>query len=79
MFGDAFCTIATVRYQVDAKPGPQHHRAFIQFENVSDELRGPLMRIRQMLPGDPFDESHVSSFIVRVEKEDNTLRTHCRM
>jgi len=46
---------------------------------VSDELRGPLMRIRQMLPGDPFDESHVSSFIVRVEKEDNTLRTHCRM
>jgi outer membrane protein assembly factor BamA len=64
---------ATVRYEVDVKPGPQYHLAFVKFENVSDELRGHLMRIWQMLPGDPFDESYVSSFIVRAEKEDAAL------
>ena len=31
------------------------------------------MRVWQMLPGDAFDESYVSTFIVRAQKEDPVL------
>jgi hypothetical protein len=31
------------------------------------------MRVWQMLPGDPFDESYVASFIVKAETEDPAL------
>jgi outer membrane protein insertion porin family len=78
------CTIAphpefdeasgTVNYTVDIDSGPVYHLAFVKFENVSDELRARLMRIWQMLPGDPFNESYVSNFIARVQKEDPGLQ-----
>ena len=65
---------SSVNYTVDVNPGPVYHLAFVKFENVSDELRSRMMRIWQMLPGDPFDESYVSSFIVRLQKEDPALQ-----
>ena len=64
----------TVNYTVEVNPGPIYHLAFVKFENVSDELRGRMMRIWQMLPGDPFDEGYVSGFIVRLQKEDPGLQ-----
>jgi outer membrane protein assembly factor BamA len=67
-------TAGAVNYTVEINPGPVYHLAFVKFENVSDELRSRMMRVWQMLPGDPFDESYVSSFIVRVQKEDPGLQ-----
>jgi outer membrane protein insertion porin family len=63
----------TVNYTVEVEPGPVYHLAFVKFENVSDELRSRLMRVWQMLPGDPFDESYVSNFIYEAQKEDPVL------
>jgi outer membrane protein assembly factor BamA len=64
---------ATVSYTVQVDPGPVYHLAFVKFDNVSDELRSRLMHIWQMLPGDPFDESYVASFIYKAQKEDPVL------
>ncbi len=64
----------TVSYTVGINPGPVYHLAFVKFENVSDEMRSRLMRVWQMLPGDPFDESYVSNFVVRAQKEDPVLQ-----
>jgi len=62
-----------VNYNVDVVPGPVYRLEFVKFENVSDELRVRLMRIWQMLPGDPFDESYVSGFVLKAQKEDPIL------
>jgi outer membrane protein insertion porin family len=64
----------TVSYTVDINPGPVYHLAFVKFENASDELRSRLMRSWQMLPGDVFDESYVSNFLVKAEKDDPVLQ-----
>jgi len=66
-------TTGTVNYTVDVNPGAVYHMAFVRFENVSDELRVRLMRVWQMLPGDPFDESYLSGFVLRAQKEDPAL------
>ncbi len=59
---------------MDINPGPIYHLAFVKFDNVSDDLRRLLMRSWQMLPGDPFDESYVSNFIVKAQKDDPVLQ-----
>jgi outer membrane protein assembly factor BamA len=64
----------SVNYTVEVNPGPVYHLAFVKFENVSDELRVRMMRIWQMLPGDPFDEGYASGFIARLYKEDPALQ-----
>jgi outer membrane protein assembly factor BamA len=64
---------STVNYTVAIHPGPVYHLAFVKFDNVSDDLRSRLMRIWQMLPGDPFDETYVSSFVVNAQKNDPVL------
>ncbi|MFZ1086384.1 MAG: hypothetical protein WAN35_15590 [Terracidiphilus sp.] len=63
----------TVNYSVEIAPGPVYHLAFVKFEGVSDDLRSHLMRVWQMLPGDPFDASYVSSFILKAQKDDPVL------
>ena len=64
---------STVNYNVEIDPGPVYHLAFVKFENVSDELRSRLMRVWQMLPGDPFDENYVSNFGGQARKDDPVL------
>jgi outer membrane protein insertion porin family len=64
----------TVSYTVEINPGPVYHLAFVKFDNASDELRSRLMRSWKMLPGDIFDESYVSNFIVKAEKDDPVLQ-----
>ena len=64
----------TVSYTVDIAPGPVYHLAFVKFENVSDQVRSLLMRSWQMLPGDPFDENYVSTFLIRVQKDQPALQ-----
>ena len=65
---------ATVSYTVDVDPGPVYHLAFVKFDNVSDELRTHLIHYWEMMPGDPFDESYVANFIVKVQQQDPALR-----
>jgi outer membrane protein insertion porin family len=64
----------TVSYSVDIDPGPVYHLAYVKFENATDELRSRLMRSWQMLPGDPFDATYVSNFIVKAENADPPLQ-----
>jgi outer membrane protein assembly factor BamA len=65
---------ATVAYTVDVDPGTVYHLAFVKFDNVSDELRSHLIRYWEMMPGDPFDESYVATFIIRAQQQDPDLR-----
>ena len=67
-------TAGTVNYTVDAVPGEQYHLGLIKFDNVSDSMRSLLMRNWQMMPGDPFDESYVSNFILLAQKSDPVLQ-----
>jgi len=65
---------ATVNYTVDVEPGPVYHLGFVKFDNVSDALRTMLIRYWQLLPGDPFDESYVGDFILKVQDQDPALK-----
>lgn len=64
----------TVSYTVDLNPGSVYHLALLKFDNVSDDLRKLLMRNWQMFPGDPFDESYVSGFILKAQTSDPVLQ-----
>jgi outer membrane protein assembly factor BamA len=64
----------TVSYSVDVEPGPVYHLGFVKFDNVSDELRTLLIRNWQMMPGDVFDESYVSNFLVKAQQQDPVLK-----
>ena len=37
-------------------------------------MRGRLMRVWQMLPGDPFDESYVANFVIRAGRKTILMR-----
>lgn len=63
-----------VNYTVELNPGPVYHLGLLKFENVSDDLRKLLMRNWQMFPGDPFDESYVSGFILKAQTSDPVLQ-----
>jgi outer membrane protein assembly factor BamA len=63
-----------VNYTVEVNPGPVYHLALLKFDNVSDELRKLLMRNWQMFPGDPFDDSYVSNFIMKAQTSDPVLQ-----
>jgi hypothetical protein len=62
-----------VNYTVEIQTGPVYHLGFVKFDNVSDQMRSLLMRYWQMMPGDPFDESYVASFIVKAQQADPVL------
>ena len=67
-------TAGTVNYVIDAVAGPVYHLGLLKFENVSDSMRALLMRSWQMMPGDPFNESYVSTFLYMAEKNDPVLQ-----
>jgi outer membrane protein assembly factor BamA len=64
---------ATVNYTIEIDSGPVFHFASVKFENVTEGLRNRLMRVWQMLPGDPFDESQLPGFLARAQKQDPVL------
>lgn len=63
-----------VNYSVDVNPGAVYHLALIKFDNVSDDLRKLLMHNWQLMPGDPFDQTYVSTFLLKQQLEDPVLR-----
>jgi outer membrane protein assembly factor BamA len=64
----------TVSYTADVDPGPVYHLGFVKFDNVSEGLRTLLIHNWEMMPGDPFDENYVASFIFKVQQQDPVLR-----
>ena len=63
-----------VNYTVEVNPGPVYHLAFVKFDNVSNDLRVRLMHNWQLMPGDPFDQNYVTSFLLKAQFEDPALR-----
>ncbi|HWT65709.1 MAG TPA: hypothetical protein VN151_06310 [Terracidiphilus sp.] len=63
-----------VNYAITIETGPVYHLAFVKFEGASDELRAMLIKNWQMMPGDPFNESYVASFITNVQVHDPVLQ-----
>lgn len=61
-------------YLLDIESGPVYHVSFVKFENVSDSLRQLLMRKWQLLPGEPFDETYVDTFILKAQERDPVLQ-----
>ncbi len=63
-----------VSYTLDVDPGPVYHLSLVKFDNVSDDLRKLLMHNWQMMPGDPFDQTYVSTFLLKAQLDDPVLR-----
>jgi outer membrane protein assembly factor BamA len=64
----------TVEYSIAIDPGAVYRVAYVKFDNVSDELRSHLMRQWQLMPGDPFDQTYLDTFLPRAESQDPVLR-----
>jgi outer membrane protein assembly factor BamA len=64
----------TVDYAIAIVPGAVYHVAYVKFDNVSDDLRSRLMRQWQLMPGDPFDQTYLDTFLPRAESQDPVLR-----
>jgi outer membrane protein assembly factor BamA len=72
-FNDA---AGTVDYTIGIAPGPVYHLAYIRFDNVSDDLRSRLMYQWQLMPGDPFNQGYLDSFLANAEKRDSALQRY---
>jgi len=62
-----------VNYSVDVAPGPAYKTGSVQFDGAPDAMAAKLMRLWKMAQGDTFDESYVSGFAARAQKQDKTL------
>jgi outer membrane protein assembly factor BamA len=62
-----------VNYSLEIAPGPAYRMASVQFEGAPDAMAVKLERLWKMAPGDAFDESYVSSFAARVQKQDKAV------
>jgi outer membrane protein assembly factor BamA len=64
----------TVDYAISIDPGAVYHVAYVKFDNLSDDLRSHLMRQWQLMPGDPFDQTYLDTFLTKAESQDPVLR-----
>ena len=62
-----------VNYSVAIDPGPVYQMASVHFDGAPDAMTARLTRLWKMAPGQPFDESYVSTFAARAQKQDRTL------
>jgi len=62
-----------VNYSVEIAPGPVYRMAAVQFDGAPDAMVAKLVHFWKMAPGDVFDESYVSSFAARAQKQDRAL------
>ncbi len=60
-------------YSVAIDPGPAYQMASVQFDGAPDAMIARLVRLWKLAPGQPFDESYVSTFAARAQKQDRTL------
>ncbi|MGO8759594.1 MAG: POTRA domain-containing protein [Terracidiphilus sp.] len=62
-----------VNYSLDVAPGPLYRMAAVEFDGAPDAMAARLTRLWKIAPGAAFDESYVSSFAARAQKQDRTL------
>ena len=62
-----------VNYSLDIGPGPLYRMGAVQFDGAPDAIATKLKRLWTMAPGDAFDESYVSSFAARAQKQDRSV------
>ena len=62
-----------VNYSIEIDPGPLYKMGAVQFDGAPDAMATRLAHVWKMAPGDTFDESYVSGFAARAEKQDRTL------
>ena len=62
-----------VNYSLDIVPGPLYRMAAVQFDGAPGPMAAKLTRLWKMTPGETFDESYVSGFAARAEKQDRSL------
>ncbi|MDR3754379.1 MAG: hypothetical protein P4K78_11185 [Terracidiphilus sp.] len=62
-----------VNYSVAIDPGPGYQMASVHFDGAPDAMTARLTRLWKMAPGQPFDESYVSAFAARAQKQDKAL------
>ncbi len=62
-----------VNYTLEIAPGPIYQMGTVQFEGAPDATAARLTRLWKMALGQPFDESYVSTFAARAQKQDRAL------
>jgi len=62
-----------VNYSVEIVPGPAYKMGAVQFDGVPDAMAMKLRNAWKLAPGAAFDESYVSGFSIRAQKQDKTL------
>jgi outer membrane protein assembly factor BamA len=62
-----------VNYSVGIDPGPVYKMGTVQFDGATDAVAVKLAHLWKMAPGDAFDESYVSSFAARAQKQDRSV------
>ena len=60
-------------YSLEIVPGPIYQMGTVHFEGAPDDMAARLTRLWKMAPGQPFDESYLSSFAARAQKQDRSL------
>ncbi len=66
-------TTHIVNYSIEIDPGPVYQFAAVQFEGAPDAMIAKLKNAWKLAPGDAFDESYVSGFAARAQKQDRAL------
>jgi outer membrane protein assembly factor BamA len=62
-----------VNYSVDIDPGPVYRMGAVQFDGATSPMAAKLARLWKMAPGEIFDESYISGFAARAQKQDKAL------
>lgn len=62
-----------VNYSLEIAPGAIYRLASVKFEGAPDAMAAKLTAVWKMAPGAAFDESYVSSFAARAQKQDKAL------
>ncbi len=62
-----------VNYSLETAPGPLYRMAAVQFDGAPAAMAARLTRLWKMAPGDVFDDSYVSGFAARAQKQDRAL------
>jgi outer membrane protein assembly factor BamA len=62
-----------VNYSIEIDSGPLYRMARVEFDGAPDVMSARLTRLWKMAPGNAFDESYVSAFAARAQKQDRTV------
>jgi outer membrane protein insertion porin family len=62
-----------VNYSLEIVPGPIYQMGSVHFDGAPNDMSARLTRLWKMAPGQPFDESYVSTFAARAQKQDRSL------